>query len=172
MTEEEKSHKSPPSTESILERLSNDELSEKDLEELVSLLPEDEKQKTERLIRVSQYFQGRLPHPEHFKEYEDILPGSAERILTELEQREAHRQKIELRQLEIMENLGSKESRRLDFGQRAGVAVMVLFAVVGLVLGLYGHTESAIAAFAPAGINSIRLLINPLVQSRSKEDSD
>ena len=46
-----------------------------------------------RLIaRKEEFYQGAIPHPEHFARFEEILPGSADRILalTEREQKAAH----------------------------------------------------------------------------------
>lgn len=41
-------------------------------------------------IAVSEQFSGPMPHPRHLREYEDILPGAAERILLMAEQNLLH----------------------------------------------------------------------------------
>lgn len=43
----------------------------------------------------SELFNGPLPHPEHFAAYDEIMPGSAERILALAERQAAHRQSLE-----------------------------------------------------------------------------
>jgi uncharacterized membrane protein len=40
-------------------------------------------------------YQGPLPLPAHFREYEEILPGAAERILALAERQSSHRQELE-----------------------------------------------------------------------------
>lgn len=41
-------------------------------------------------IAVSEQFSGPMPHPKHFREYEAILPGAAERILSMAERNLSH----------------------------------------------------------------------------------
>ncbi len=50
----------------------------------------------QQLIQAQQ-FSGPLPHPEHLRQYEEILPGAAERILNGFERQSTHRQDLELR---------------------------------------------------------------------------
>jgi len=40
-------------------------------------------------------YSGPLPHPNHFQQYENILPGAADRILKQAESQTTHRQSIE-----------------------------------------------------------------------------
>ena len=42
-------------------------------------------------VARSYFFSGPLPHPDHMKEYENILPGSADRLITLLEEEAQHR---------------------------------------------------------------------------------
>lgn len=46
-------------------------------------------------LLVSEKFSGPMPHPRHLREYEDILPGSAERILRMAEESLAANQKMD-----------------------------------------------------------------------------
>ncbi len=55
----------------------------KDFERMNSL----QKQKTMTLISNS-FYAGPIPHPESFKEYDEILPKAADRILTIAENRQ------------------------------------------------------------------------------------
>lgn len=41
-------------------------------------------------IAVSEQFSGPMPHPKHLREYDDILPGAAERILSMAERNLEH----------------------------------------------------------------------------------
>lgn len=56
-----------------------------------------EKNEKKQLIaaRFSQEFSGPIPHPELFAKYEDVLPGSADRILKMAEIQSEHRQHLE-----------------------------------------------------------------------------
>jgi uncharacterized membrane protein len=51
-------------------------------------------------IAVREQFSGPMPHPKHLREYEDILPGAAERILSMAEQNIAHMKKMDEDSLE------------------------------------------------------------------------
>lgn len=46
-------------------------------------------------IAVSEQFSGPMPHPKHLREYEEILPGSAERILSMAEKNGDHFKKMD-----------------------------------------------------------------------------
>lgn len=66
--------------------------------EIGSLVPQG--QRTEiimRLARVmtSELFAGPIAHPRHLREYEAILPGSAERIVSMAEKAQSHNQAME-----------------------------------------------------------------------------
>lgn len=69
--------------------------SQGELEELIALVPKDKKKKAENLVAVVQSritsFSGPLPPPECFEQYEQVLPGSAERILAMAEKQQNHR---------------------------------------------------------------------------------
>lgn len=45
--------------------------------------------------RRQEYYEGPLPHPQLFREYEDILPGAADRIITMAERQQEHRMQLE-----------------------------------------------------------------------------
>jgi len=44
---------------------------------------------------TSEYFQGPIVHPKHLREYEDILPGAAERIINMAEKQQCHEHEME-----------------------------------------------------------------------------
>lgn len=47
--------------------------------------------------QMEQYF-GPLPRPDHFRQFNDVLPGAAERILSMAEQQSGHRHQMEHRE--------------------------------------------------------------------------
>ncbi len=50
---------------------------------------------TTRISHVEEHFSGPLPHPAIMAKYEQILPGSADRIMTSAESQMQHRQSLE-----------------------------------------------------------------------------
>jgi uncharacterized membrane protein len=61
--------------------------------------PTQARQVIARIVEVTESFSGPLPHPQHLKGYDDIVPGSAREILklATLEQRHRHcMQKLEM----------------------------------------------------------------------------
>ncbi len=49
-------------------------------------------------VQQVQHYQGPLPHPEHFAQFENILPGAADRILKMAEAQGTHRHGLERRE--------------------------------------------------------------------------
>ena len=58
-------------------------------------VPESGEELEELLVRVSEKFAGPIPPPPVMKQYEEILPGSADRILKMAENQSEHRQWME-----------------------------------------------------------------------------
>lgn len=83
---------------------------------------------SEELLR----YKGPLPSPKHFEAYENVLPGSADRILkmAEAEQQERHNNNRRMIEAQISE---------FKKGQIIGAILVLLLIVVGGVLGFYGH---------------------------------
>lgn len=66
--------------------------------EVGPLLPQGQREQiVMRLTRVmtSEMFSGPIAHPRHMREYEEILPGSAERIIAMAEKAQSHNQAME-----------------------------------------------------------------------------
>lgn len=110
----------------------NSELVERPLESIDEIL-EDETidQSTITPIRPQQInqsitFSGPIPHPTILKGYEEVLPGSADRILSMTEKEGEHRRKIET---ELVKN----DNIRSYLGQIAGFTI----AIVGLGGSIY-----------------------------------
>ena len=113
----------------------NSELVERPLESIVSLdeILKDETidQSTKTSILLGQInksitFSGPIPHPTILKGYEEVLPGSADRILSMTEKEGEHRRKIET---ELVKN----DNIRSYLGQIAGFTI----AIVGLGGSIY-----------------------------------
>lgn len=81
---------------------------------------------------------GPLPHPDTLARYEEVLPGSAERILAMAERQSDHRMGLERAAVH-------SEIRRTAWGMVAGWSLATLSLGGGILLGMYGHTTEAVA---------------------------
>lgn len=110
----------------------NGELVERPLESIDEILEDetiDQSTKISILLRrinKSITFSGPIPHPTILKGYEEVLPGSADRILSMTEKEGEHRRKIET---ELVKN----DNIRSYLGQIAGFTI----AIVGLGGSIY-----------------------------------
>lgn len=110
----------------------NSELVERPLESIDEILKDetiDQSTKISILLRrinKSITFSGPIPHPTILKGYEEVLPGSADRILSMTEKEGEHRRKIET---ELVKN----DNIRSYLGQIAGFTI----AIVGLGGSIY-----------------------------------
>jgi uncharacterized membrane protein len=75
-----------------------------------------------RVSRVSTTFSGPIPLPTHLREYEQVLPGSADRIVAMAEAEAHHRRTSEGRLIRLSE---------------WGLVAALLIALVGMIGGLY-----------------------------------
>lgn len=67
--------------EDAIERALEGKVAKRDLTEVARRITQ---------IAVNEQFSGPMPHPKHLREYDDILPGAAERILSMAEQNLQH----------------------------------------------------------------------------------
>lgn len=91
-------------------------------------------------------FSGPLPPPEYLQGYENVLSGSAERILKMAEKEQEER----LANNRQMVTIVSNERRR---GQMFGFLLSILLIISGFVLGYYGHDWLSGAVFTCALIS-------------------
>jgi len=75
-----------------------------------------------RVAQVSATYSGPIPLPAHLREYEQVLPGSADRILAMAEDEAHHRRTSEGRLIRLSE---------------WGLLAALLIALVGVIGGLY-----------------------------------
>jgi uncharacterized membrane protein len=107
--------------------------------EIGSLVPQG--QRTERIMRLarvmtSELFAGPIAHPRHLREYEAILPGSAERIVSMAEKAQSHNQ--------AMESAIVKGSIRTShYSMYLGFAALVLLILTAVYAGMHGNNVLA-----------------------------
>lgn len=120
-------------------------------EEVLRALSEDKGSIRSIVLQASmaaQRFSGPLPHPDIFRQYEEILPGTAERLLTSFETQGEHRRRMEEKALGSQtgdSRLGLWLGFFLALTMIVGSALMVLngYEVSGGILG--GTTITALA---------------------------
>lgn len=81
-------------------------------------------------------FQGPIAHPKHLREYEDILPGSADRIIAMAENQLRHSQAMQ--QMAIQADIQDAQD-----GRKYGFWALVSLVACALISGLFGHTVLA-----------------------------
>lgn len=84
-------------------------------------------------------FSGPIPHPQHLAEYDNILPGSADRILTMAEENLSHNQTCQKSALDA-DIMDMRHSRRYGFGALVlllGCAIFCAYLDKDILAGLF-----------------------------------
>ncbi len=88
---------------------------------------------------VAEQFHGPIPHPSILNEYEKLLPGSADRILSMAEKETQHRHKMETKaidaEIEGLKNEASDTKR----GQYFGLVIGVIAIISGAYTSIHGY---------------------------------
>ncbi|MEO2039595.1 MAG: DUF2335 domain-containing protein [Martelella sp.] len=92
----------------------------------------------ERVVSVvaSEKFSGPIAHPRHMREYENILPGSANRIIKMAEKEQAHNIETEAKIIDAQ----IRDQKR---GMHYGLASLLFLVAAALVAGLLGNNTLA-----------------------------
>jgi uncharacterized membrane protein len=89
---------------------------------------------TQSLTSVKQTtFQGPLPPPEVLRQYDQLLPGAAERIISMWENQARHRQQLE-------KDVIASDIKDSKLGLTLGFIVAVVAVTAGMICILMGHT--------------------------------
>lgn len=123
-----------------------------------ALIKDEDKNAIATMIRQEvQQYSGPLPHPDMMRGYEELLPGSADRILTMAEKEEDHRHEMEKNFLE-MEFRDSLLGILFAFILSAGFllsGVLIIFLVEGVAATVAG-TIFGTSGFAGVVISMIK----------------
>ncbi len=88
---------------------------------------------------LGQIYQGPIPAPDVLKEYNMLLPGAADRILSMAEQEAFHRHKMEKRALEVeLEDLRAR-ARDSRWGQIFGFFIGTFTVLAGAYTAIQGY---------------------------------
>lgn len=101
---------------------------------------------------AASYFRGPLPSPDALREYDGVLPGLGERIVTNWEEESRHRRSLERRTVEA----GIKNQSR---GQIVAATIAISVALGGIVLIATGHSIAGLIALLPNLVALIGLFI-------------
>ena len=118
----------------------------------------------ETLIEASAW-SGPLPEPDILRKYDEVLPGSAERILKMAEDQQKHHNDQETRQLDMYLTLLQADSKRSNRGLWAGFAITLAGLGGGMFLVYAGHDW---AGAAIAGLNLVSLAAVFVYGTRSR----
>ena len=100
-------------------------------------------------IILERHYSGPIPHPSILKQLEEIVPGSADRILSQFERQTKHRHEIEKKDQEHIHSMErdklKKIHNQIKTGQYLGFSVCVLLIAGSVICALEG-------ALFPSGI--------------------
>lgn len=114
---------------------------------------------------TTQVFEGPVPHPDLLARYDDLVPGTAQRMIQLAEDESLHRRKMEeqvnlgnvqaqAKQLEIADYQSRSVFRSDTIGQVAGALVSLSCVAGAIYLSVSGHewTAAALAAIPTAAV--------------------
>ncbi|MFN7543319.1 MAG: DUF2335 domain-containing protein [Acidobacteriota bacterium] len=105
-------------------------------------------------ISRTEAFSGPLPPPSVLRDYEEFVPGSAERIIAMAEKQGDHRRRLESEHLAIGRLVIEKSFAEARAGQVCAVIVCFLFLAAGIYLAIDGR-EIAASVIGGAGMAAI-----------------
>jgi uncharacterized membrane protein len=106
-------------------------------------------------------YSGPLPHPDILRGFEEIIPGSAERILAQFEQQSAHRRDVEARVI-----------RSGAFSQQVGSISASLIGLIGVGGGVWlTYCGKSIAGLTSL-IGTLAALVRVYLYKRTQQDEE
>lgn len=102
------------------------------VQEIIKMVPERDRERAMSALTIirQESFAGPIPPPQVLKGYEDILPGSADRILKMAENQQQHRIEIEKKAI-------SSQSENSKRGQIFAFIVFILCSFIGLAFAYF-----------------------------------
>lgn len=130
--------------EAEVDRLIGNQLPQKARSEIVSRLT---------AVVYSEQFSGPIAHPRHLREYEQIAPGAADRIISMAEKRNDHH-------INMDKNILDAEARDQKLGMILGAGLFALLIFSALAIGLLTRDPIMAGIFLAAGaIGGVGLFI-------------
>lgn len=123
------------------------------IEQIIPEVSQEKKEKLVEFVECVQMYSGPIPPPSSLAEYENILPGSADRILTMTERQSSHRINLEGKVVEA-------EIKNGKTGQIMGFILAVLALGAGITFAIFGMKTEAIVTIIVTILGLCALFIN------------
>lgn len=110
---------------------------------LLDMIPEPKKEEAMSIIKamvVSESFSGPIPPPSILKQYEDMQPGAADRILKMAEKQADHRMELEKKAI-------GGQVEQNGRGQIFGLIIVILFIIAAFVFAYFLNMKEFAAKF-------------------------
>lgn len=117
---------------------------------------------------VTEQFQGPIPPPQVLSGYEQLLPGSADRILSMAEKETEHRQKMETKALDAEIEGSKSEAKDTKRGQICGLII----GITALVSGSYTAISGFPWAGSFIGAGGVAGLVSAFIAGRKGQPSN
>lgn len=117
--------------------------------------------KIQHTVTKEQFYSGLIPHHDSFRSYEEVLPGSANRILIMAEKQEDHRIVMEKKQQEHSANQSKA-------GLNKGFIILMTVIITGAVLLILGKPIEGFSAMV-LGLGSMFFGYLKAIHSQKKE---
>ena len=116
------------------------------------------------LTKSSSSFSGPLPHPDILRSFDEVVPGSAERIIKMAEEQSSHRRNLENMVID-------SDIKRSKWGQVLGFILSLIGLVVAGFVSVYGNP----IAGSVIGVGTLGSLVGIFMygsKTRSRERDD
>lgn len=130
-------------------------------DELLSLGRPEAKKIVHSIVLASKKYSGPLPLAEEFAQYEETLPGAADRILSCMENEQKHRQ-------QVTDKMSTVEADVIKRGQILGFCLMLLL-VIGGILCIFYQLQILGVAFLAAPVCNVAKKFLPYNQDRDDD---
>ncbi len=125
-----------------------------------------EKESSAKGVFVHQSFSGPLPHPEVLKKFDEVVPGSAERIIKMAEGQFAHRVELEKRVI-------NSDIQQSKYGQILGFIIAIFGLLVAMIVTIKG-SQTAGSIIGGATLASLVgvFMYGTKMRSRERDQKD
>jgi uncharacterized membrane protein len=106
-------------------------------------------------------YSGPLPHPDILKSFEEVLPGSAQRIFVQFEEQSAHRRAME-----------AKVISSGAFSQRVGSISAALIGLCGVIGGIWLTHDGKSVEGLTALFGTLGGLVSTYLYKRKQQDKE
>jgi len=113
------------------------------------------------MVRVAAEFSGPLPPPEYLAKYEQVLTGSANRIICMAEQQSAHRQYLEKKVVESNTDI-----------QRWGLACAFVIAMTAIIGGIWLSFHGMSGTGLTSIITALAALVGVFVYGKHQQKEE